>query len=135
MSHDLIDKYVELDILIAAKDVEIKALKKKKAELEEPILEFFTQLGVTSMTTKRKKTVFIHQQLWANARLDDGGARDFDTACRALEEAGYPELVEEKFNVMKVSALMRELDEKGEISPEMAEAIDIKTRVKVRVRG
>ena len=135
MAVSLIEEWAKLDKIIKEKEKDLKKLKKDRNDMTEPVLELFAQMGVTSVKTIHGPTIYIHNQTWANARKDENEVRDFESACGALVQAGYPEFVETKFNVMKVSSLIRELDAKGEITPELYEALDIAERTSVRARG
>ena len=126
--------YVDLNRRIKELEAKVKDLRKEREKHEPAVLELMSQLGVTSVKAAGA-TVYLHRQLWANARQYDGGVRDYATACGALVECGHPEMVETKFNVMRVSSLVRELDEKDDIPIELYEALDITEKVQARVRG
>lgn len=131
----LIESFVDLDAEIKEKDAEVKRLKKERALKEEAILEILAELGMSTFKTQAGKTVHLHRQTWANARLDENGNRDMKSACDALAQAGHPEMVETKFNVVRVSSLIRELERTTGIPGELHESLDVYERVGIRVRG
>lgn len=133
MSHPLLDDFVALDKEIKALSANLNKLKAKKKEFQEPIQELFTQLGVTSIKTTSGKTVKLSSRMWANARMDENGERDYASACEALAAAGHPEFVETRFNVVKVSSLMTELSAQDAIDPLLDEALVIGTVVTASV--
>lgn len=135
MAHETIERYAELSTMIKVAEAEGKRLRKVRGELEEAVLDLFSQFGVKSMTTTDGKTVHLHVQVWANAFLDENGERNYAAACEALANAGYGEFVTTKFHVGQVSSLIRELDAKSEIPEEFLDTIEIKERITVKVRG
>jgi len=136
MANELIEEFASIDNEIKERDAVIKKLKKRKRDLEEPLLELFAELGVTSVVTESGRTVHLHRQIWANARTGEDGARNFNAACAALEATGNGDMVERKFNVTKVSALVRELENSEDGIPvELRDNLQINEIVRVRIRG
>lgn len=130
------------------RDLEAK-LKTNAAEaglLEEPLLEQFSELGMSNARVSGL-TVYIHSQLWAGAakkevELADGTTEivgDAETTCQALIEAGLGEFVKPGFNVMTVSAWARELPVNEEtglpvLPPEMVGRITLTRKFSLRTR-
>jgi hypothetical protein len=123
-----LDRFVEVTNELRELDNRSKELRSEREGLEQELLSEFEELGSSSIRLQGK-TVYVHRQLWANAR--DG---DYDRACAALIEAGLGEFVQERFNTQTVSAYVRELDQKGEdLPPELEETLTVAERFSVRV--
>lgn len=127
-------EYVKLNRLIKEKEREVKDLRKKREDQEELILELLSQLGLDSVKSLGA-TIYIHRQLWANARQYEDGNRDYESACQGLIAVGHPEMVETKFNVMRVSSLVREYDKEDAIPDELRVTMEIAEKISARVRG
>ena len=107
---------------------------KEREKLQPRILELIATIGQPNIKVGGS-TIYLHRQLWANAHQDINGVRNYQAATDALIEAGFPELVETKFNVMRVSALVREMDKQDDISPVLEEGLEIKEKISARIRG
>jgi hypothetical protein len=112
---------------------QLREVNERIAQLQEHVIEHFIEADVQSLKTKSGEVVFLHTQVWANPR--DG---DYGRACDALDELGFTDFVERRFNVNKVSSLIRELlREKGEegVPQGLRDALLIREVVSARVRG
>jgi hypothetical protein len=128
-----VDQLVELQQRKNALQAELAGINKNISNVEQQVLDQFIEGGVQSVKTATGQTVYLHKQLWANAR--DG---DHERACDALVVAGYGELVQRRFNTNRLSALVREITaESGEngMPPVLKDALAIREQVSARVRG
>lgn len=117
---------------VAKKEMD-KAIK-ERGEMEPRILDIIEEIGQSNVKVGGA-TVYLHRQLWGNARQDHLGNRDYETATKALIMAGVPEMVQTRFNVMQVSAYIRELDKNDEIPIVLREGLQIDEKISARVRG
>ena len=127
-------EFVKISKLIKDMERTLKEAKRERDKIEPLVLDLLTELGVTSVKVDGN-TIFIHRQLWANAKLNEEGARDYAGACDALVAHGEGEYVETKFNVMKVSSRIRELEEEGAIPEGLRSSLDITEKTGARVRA
>ena len=128
------EKYVELNSEIKKKTKELKDLQKDKEKLQDVVLEQLAQLGVTSIKTDSGHTVHIHRRLWAKPRQGVDGEPDFKAASEALVNAGFPEFVHTRFNVISVSSLISELEKNEKIPPILRENLTIAEVISASVR-
>jgi uncharacterized protein YeeX (DUF496 family) len=130
MSSDtVVEQLVELQQRKNALQSELAGINKHISNVEQQVLDQFIEGGVQSLKTAAGQTVYIHKQIWANAK--DG---DYDRACDALVVAGYGELVQRRFNTNRLSALVREIGE-NEMPPVLKDALAVREQVSARVRG
>jgi hypothetical protein len=135
MDMDLARDFVACDADIKEYERKAKTLKAERAMLAEQLMDQMVQEGVSTFKIDGK-TVYLHSQSWANAKLNEEGTRDFPSACEALITCGYSDFVETKFSTQRVSALIRELEkDPAGIPPELTSTLDITEKVDVRVRG
>lgn len=80
----------------------LKVVTTKLSDLQEELLEGFTQTGLTQAKMDGLR-VYVHRQLWASAK--DG---DYEKACAVLKEVGLSEFVGERFNTNTLSSWVRE---------------------------
>jgi hypothetical protein len=128
-----VNRLVELQARKNELSGELRRVNDEMARVQEQVIDAFVEAGVQSLKTKSGQTVFLHTQVWANAREGD-----YDRACDALVVAGYEDFVERRFNTNKVSALVRELrQERGEegVPLPVRDALQIREVVSARVRG
>ena len=139
MNSERVARYVELAGIKKRQEEELDATKAEIAILEARLLEEFGEMGMQSMKTAGGATVFLYSQLWAGAARTENDEPDWARAGAALEAAGLGEFVEPRFNVMTLSAWVREQprDENDDpILPEgLKEALRVSRKVQVRVRG
>jgi hypothetical protein len=104
------DRLRKFAVLTAQKRNAKKALEDMDAEitqLQEEILEEMGREGVSQArvdTDDGRFTLYPYATLWGKAK--DG---NYDGACRWLRRVGLGDLVEKKFNVQKMSAVLREM--------------------------
>lgn len=65
-------------------------------------------------------SVFVGSRIWASPKRDDperdkATDEEYERACRALEEHGFGEYVQERFNIVSLSSAMKEEVEHGRI--------------------
>lgn len=97
-----------------------KEINSRIKELDGIILDYYQQMGLQRMTINGV-TIYLSEEIWA------GGAKivgetgeeytDRQLTCRALIDAGYPDFVKPDFNVMTLSAWVRELDRDNNGNP------------------
>lgn len=87
----------------------LKALEPGMKELEGVVIDYFQKHGVDRQAIDGT-TVYLRRELWAGREE----AIENDAACAALVAAGLPDYVEPRFNTMKLSAYVRELDKQDE---------------------
>jgi hypothetical protein len=90
-----------VDLLKQSKDLDerLKKVKSSMAEIEPLVLEYFVDNGVDRITIEGV-TLYPKSQIWASVpelALDD------------LRIAGHSDLIEEKVNSSRISALIREM--------------------------
>lgn len=117
--------YAELTLEKRRLEAEANELSKQCAELEEQLLEQFSEDGVQNLKLDGIGTLYISSKLWAGAAKveDEQGNEisDKQVTCDALKAAGLGVFVSEGFNVQTLSAWLREqpTDELGDpILPE-----------------
>jgi len=131
-----VEEYADLVVQIRDLEAEVKRLKRERDQREEAVLEALAGAGLDRVATKIG-TVYMRRQLWAGAPEivdpDTGEVvgRDYERANEALRAHGLGDLIEEKFNVQRLSAIIREMDE---IPPTLAENLKITEVVKAGVR-
>ena len=131
-----IAQFIEYSNDIKNKEAIIKILKKESKEIETQILAHFSDTGISSVKMDGG-TVYLHRQLWAGVDTQENEApKDaMERAVKALREAGYEDLVSEKFSTQAVSAIVRELDKEGEDLPQEFEgAIRVAEKFSARLR-
>jgi hypothetical protein len=126
-------QYAELTARKRALKSQLDEVDSDLAALQEEILDMMAQNGVPSLkvdTAEGRFTVFTRRELWAGALEGD-----YPRACAALQAAGMGDLVEERFNTQRLSAVVREMETTGTPYPESFEgAIKITETFKLGVR-
>lgn len=129
MDVDKLKEYVELDARKRRLNDELSDVKERLAKLESDLLTTFEEIGMQN-TRIDGTTVYVHRQLWANAK--DG---DRHRAVAALKRSGLTEMVTETFNTNTLSAYVRELDAVGEdLPPDLEDAISVSEKFSLRTR-
>jgi hypothetical protein len=130
MNADALRKFIELTRRRRELEEQLDDVKQEIAVLEQSLIDQFAQEGINRVSMDGA-TVYLKRELWASAR--DG---DWQRACAALKEAGLGHYVEEKFNVLSLSAFVREVDRNGDqLPPALADAIAVTEKYSLRVTG
>ena len=116
---ELVHRYVELVKRKREIEAELRAVKTELGEgegigpgkMEKQALDWMVQNGMESARVPGM-TVSVNRQLWAFAK-----DKDRESACEALRAAGLGDMVKENFNMLTLSAWVREQDEAGEPLP------------------
>ena len=129
----LVRKYAELTAKKRQLKSQMDEVDSDLVALQETILDQMAQNGVPSLkvdTDEGRFTVFTRRELWAGALEGD-----YERACVALKMAGMGDLVEERFNTQRLSAVVREMDATGTPLPEsFVGAIKVSEVFKLSVR-
>lgn len=122
----LAGQMVELDAEIKEAERLVESIKARRQVVEEQLLEQFAETGTSSVRVNGR-TVSMRRDLYSKI-LDAERLND------ALREAGFGDLVEEKVNSQRLSALVREID-RGDIEqPEaLVGVVDKSERFSIRV--
>jgi hypothetical protein len=129
MNVEKLHRFTELETRRRQLQEELRAVDAESLELEAELLSEFERAGIQNMKVNGV-TVYLHRQVWANAREGD-----YDRACAALLDAGLPELVERRFNTNRLSAWVRERTREGEEIPDaLKDGIEISERFSIRTR-
>jgi len=112
-------------------EAELKSVKGKMSDIEDDILDYFAENGVDQIRVDGV-TLYPRSQLWASAKTE--------TEMKILAEHGHQDLVEEKVNTHRLSALIREMLQETENKtleelPEWTEILSISERFKVGYRS
>jgi hypothetical protein len=106
----------------------LKALKRRRMELEELLIPWFEQEGVQNVNIDGV-TVYLHRMLWARPKEGDR-----DAAVAALR-AYDPAYITIGFNTNAVSALFRELEESDDGVPAaLAAGFDLTPTFSIRAQ-
>jgi len=141
---DRLKRRAEIEAEVRKLKTQLSALEDEKDELDEDLMEDFMEIGVQSMTMNGF-TFYIHRQTWAYALpKDEGGKQESITR---LRKAGFEDYVYEDFNVMSVSALVRQYEQEAEtvdvteddefaaVPHELREALRLQKKVQIRARS
>lgn len=93
-------------------DSEAKRIAKKMAQIEEAVISTF-QDNVLEKWTSNGRTLSLRRELWAGHKEDQK-----ENLLEALKTAGLGEYVSEGYNVMSLSAFVREADPDKQLTPE-----------------
>ena len=131
MDTELLQQFV--DVWKRKQEVEgqLDATKARLAELEESLLDQFTEAGVQRITVGAD-TVWLQRQLWTNPK--DG---DRERAILALQQAGLGDLVQTKtdYNTNTFNAWVREQEKQRQPQPNpKQEAFKVDEVYHLRVR-
>jgi hypothetical protein len=108
----------------------LNQVTKELGEMQEPMLDFFGDAGMQSVSVDGI-TLYIHEQIWANTA--EGSTKEL--ACEALVANGFGEFVSPGFNTSTLSAKAREMERNGESFPEAVLAhIKVAPKVEIRAR-
>lgn len=112
-------------------EAELRQVKDRIAEEQEPLLEYLIEQGLRSIKTDEGRTTYIHRAVYVGAK-----ETDYDRACAAFEAAGLGEFVQQRFNSNTVSAWYREATaDGGKIPAELEAVLDVTERVSLRVKN
>lgn len=129
MNTERLHRFTELETLRRKLQEELRAVEAESQAIETELMAEFERSGIQNMKVNGL-TVYLHRQVWANARNGD-----YEGACTALLEAGLPELVERRFNTNRLSAWVRERTKEGEELPEtLKQSLEISERFSLRTR-
>ena len=130
---DAVKQFAELTARKRGLAAQLDEVKAEMDALQESILAMMGEAGVSSVrvdTDEGRFTLFPRRELWAGALEGD-----YVRACVALRDAGLSDLVEERFNTQRLSAVVREMDAAGTPLPESFEgAIKVSEIFKLSVR-
>lgn len=112
-----------------------KELCEIKRELEEGILEMFSQAGITRMTVDGR-TVHVVKSLRVSPKKTEEDQVLWRDICDTMSALGYPDYIETKVDTRRVGALIREIDNDPdqEIPPEMHSIFNIYEQYTLRSR-
>ena len=104
-------------------------IQREVAERRPAVLEAMADAGITRTTFDALGTLYLHQQGWARVR-------DKEALTSAMTSAGLGDMVEERVNSNRLSALYREWAETGEPAPpELDGVVDYEVVDDVRLRA
>lgn len=101
-------------------------INKKLEVLTEAIVEQFVAAETIESIRVKGYNVKPKRELWAGAK--DG---NFGLSCDVLIASGHSEYVNRRFDVRKVSALIREYDREGGIPDELQDGLSITEKFKL----
>lgn len=107
MNADRLKKFAALTAQKRGKKKELEDIEFELGQLQDEILEEMSQEGISQArvdTDEGRFTLYPYATLWGKAK--DG---NYEAACRWLKRVGLGDLVEKKFNVHKMSAVLREM--------------------------
>jgi hypothetical protein len=131
-----IRRYIRLTREKRKLDGRLKALKGDLLSMEAEVLDEMVDLGVDKVSTEGG-TLFSRVTAWARPHREGAEATDaeYEAACRVLIATGMEDLVSPRFNVLSLSARVREMQKNGEpIPPEWDGIIRVTEDVKPVVR-
>lgn len=117
MAEQLLKEFIGLEQQKDELEARLKRVTSRLKQLEQPLLDWFGQLGLQRVTID-DRTAYVHRQLWASAK--DG---DTQGVCDALKDCQLADLVRERFNTNTLSAYVREQDRAGEPLPSALAAV------------
>lgn len=122
----LAGQMVEIDAEIKEAEALVASIKARRQVVEEQLLEQFAETGTSSVRVNGR-TVSMRRDLYSKV-LDPERLND------ALRLAGFGDLIEEKVNSMRLSALVREFD-RGDVEcpAELAEVVTASEKFSIRV--
>jgi len=122
----LAGQMVEIDAEIKEAEALVASIKARRQVVEEQLLEQFAESGTQSVKVNGR-TVSMRRDLYSKV-LDPERLND------ALRAAGFGDLIEEKVNSMRLSALVREID-RGDVErpAEFEGVVEASERFSIRV--
>lgn len=127
-----IREYAETRRLLEAREADAKALKQRLEALEAEIIEQYAEEGVSAMKVSNGEmqvNVYMQTQLYAR------NLKGPDATAAVLVSAGYGHLVAPRANAQSLSALLRQLQEAGQVPPEFDGVIEGYEKVRLGVRA
>lgn len=132
-----LDRIVDIDKRRKEIKAEDEKLKKERGPLQERILEALAGDGLRSVKTEAGVTVYTRSELWVRAKRNENDEPDYGPVCDVLER--YPGLIQfsrRQFNVLQLSAWVREARREGEDLPkDLLAVVDIEDKHEIRTRG
>lgn len=133
MNTERLRKFAELTAQKRNKKRELEEVEAELTILQDEILEEMGTEGISQArvdTDEGRFTLYPYATLWGKAK--DG---NYDKACRWLKRVGLGDLVEKKFNVHKMSSVLREMHAGEQPYPKGWEKyLDVSEVYKVGVR-
>jgi len=112
---------------IADKDVELKKLKSRRDELQEELLEWFTEADGPDKISIEGRTLFPRREVWVSVNGIKG--------IEALKKHGFGDMVKETVSTQTLSSWYRELEKEQSIIPEwLSEAVNVAEKYKMSAR-
>jgi hypothetical protein len=108
MDTERLKRFATLTSLKRGKKSELDEIEHEIIQLQEEILEEMGREGISQArvdTDDGRFTLYPYVTLWGKAKEGN-----YDGACRWLKRVGLGDLVEKKFNVHKMSAVLREMN-------------------------
>lgn len=112
--------------------------KKKKEQLQEPILELFTQAGISNMTINGRN-VYTHDATYISAKKIFNPATDTEEipwhhVTEVLIDCGFSDYVENRCDSKRVAKLIRDImeDPEQEVPQEFHGIFNINQKVTIR---
>lgn len=112
---DLATEIVAVSALISAATESLENLKKKRAAIEERLLDQFAETGVNSIRVANK-AVGIRRDVYAKIL-------DTESLHAALTSAGYADIIKPKVDSSTLSALVREFERGDTPWPDALEGV------------
>lgn len=126
---DLLSRFVELTEKKRDIEQSLDETKKELAEMEQVILEQFSEANTSSVKIANGTTIFLHRQMWASAL--DG---NHDAVCSALRDLGYNDMIKTSVNSQALSSLIRDLEREDSIPDILKQVIKLTEKFSVRTR-
>lgn len=112
-------------------EARLTRISARLGELEEPVLDWFAQAGLSSVNMYSGRSISIAEESYAHREAGVG----FEEIAQALDEAGLGALLERKCNMNTLSAWCRERLRNGEGIPEsFAGKITVNKTFKINTR-
>ncbi len=119
-------EYSKLISRIHELESELRTMKARRNELEEELLDWFTEPNSPDRVTIAGRTLFPMRQVWVSVKDESG--------IKALKENGLEELVKETVNTQTLSAWYREVERDEGVPPWAREALNVTEKYKVGTR-
>lgn len=126
---DLLSAFVAESARKKAIEESLENSKRLLAEMEQSILDQFSESGVNSVKVDGT-TIYMQKNTWASAR--DGNQ---DAVCSALRSMGYESLVKTAVNAQALSSLIRDFEREGGIPDDLRQVINVTEKFSIRTRN
>ena len=94
-------------------EAKLTRVKADLARTEERVREWFAAAGVAAVRLDGGRSLHLRRELWAGR--EDGV--DEASLAAAVRDGGYPDLVQPRVSMQRLSAIVRELDRDGAAIP------------------